>query len=209
MELEELKKSWNLLNKRLEERTIIDEEALNRLIAQRTHQTKGGISRIRNLEKLSVLCGIILILLGLISCFILPKHITTVEGWGKAFCAGSFMVITLVFGMWWDIRTYLWLKNTNIEDMPTITVIERINRFRSWIKYEITALVIWVITFLTLFYWIGKLYLLPNIVQVLLFIVWIIIIVGIVYLIYKKLIFDRIKDIKKNLDELDELKKNL
>lgn len=209
MELDELKKSWNVLNKHLEEKKIIDEEALNKLIAQRTHQTKGGISRITSLEKLSILCGIVLTLLGIISCFILPKYITTAEGWTKAIYAGTFTVITLIFGMWWDVRTYLWLKNTNIEDMPTVTVIKRINKFRSWIKYEITAFVIWLILFLGLFYWIEKLYLLPNIVQILLFVFWIAVIVGSAYFIYKKLIYDRIKDIKKNLDELDELKKNL
>lgn len=209
MELDELKKSWNVLNKHLEEKNIIDEEALTKLIVQRTHQTKGGINRITNLEKLSILCGIVLTLLGIISCFILPKHITTSEGWTKAIYAGVFTIVTLFFGMWWDVRTYLWLKNTDIEDMPTVTVIKRINKFRSWIKYEIIAFVIWLILFLGLFYWIEKLYLLPNIVQIILFVFWIVIIVGTAYFIYKKLIYDRIKDIKKNLDELDELKKNL
>lgn len=208
MELNELKKSWNKLNEHLEQTQLVDEKALSLLITQYTTQTKGHLNKIAGLGKVSVLLGGGFIVLLLVLCIVLPYSNLPREIMERIVANGIFFGITLIGGLLWDLKTYYWIRNTRIEEMPVVKVITRINRFRSWMKYEIIALSIWLIPLMFLTYYTFELYNLPFAAQAVAIGIWIITFPLIIYYIYKKQIYDNLQEIKKNLDELKELKKD-
>ena len=67
--------------------------------------------------------------------------------------------------MWWDWKTYLWNKNTLVDEMPVAEVSRRMSTFRYWTHYEVWAVAIWTIVFTALFYWVMDYYMLPLGVQ--------------------------------------------
>jgi len=206
MELDELKKSWGELDKRLKKEELIDEQTLNKLITQHTTATNSRLKKIANWGFFSVSIGILVLVLGAILFFVLPTYITDPAIIKKIGIVDAFLGISIVFGLYWDTKTYLWIRNTKLEEMPTVTVIERINKFRSWTGYEIIALGIWMFLFMGLMYYVYDMYQWSALGQCITITFWIVVTPLIVYYIYKKMIYDNIKDIKKNLSELKDLK---
>lgn len=207
MELDELRKSWNKLNEQLERKSLVNEQAISELIAKYERKADGKINEIAGWGKFSAIIGCGGFLLIIICCFfITPLLDISEEAIGHFHSYGIFFSVILLVGGWWDTRTYLWLKRTRIEELPVVKVIERINKFRQWIKYEIIALIIILILLVGLIYCTNELYQKSAMTQFI-FLAFCIVILGIIiHFLYKKLIFDNLQDIRKNLDELRELK---
>ena len=67
--------------------------------------------------------------------------------------------------MWWDWKTYLWNKNTHIDEMSVAEVSRRMTRFRNWTRYEIWAVATGPLSSPYLFFWIMDYYTLPLMIQ--------------------------------------------
>ena len=117
----------------------------------------------------------------------------------------AFITVTILGGMWWDWKTYLWNKNTLVDEMPVAEVSRRMSTFRYWTHYEVWAVAIWTIVFTALFYWVMDYYMLPLGVQAVLLICYIIWDVILIYFIYKRLIYKHLDNIKKNIEELKDI----
>lgn len=207
MELDELKKSWNKLNEHLEQKDLIDEQDLQTLIARHKQNTNGKINKIAGLGKLSVgIAGVFLLFMLACFIFIIPSLNLSAQTIERIYFIGGFFTLLLIAGGSWDLTTYLWLKHTDIETLSVVKVIERINRFRQWTKYEVIALIIVFISLTGIIYYIQEIYEKPLLAQTIYFVFCLLIIGSVIYIIYKKLVFKNLRDIRRNLEELQELK---
>ena len=184
MELDELKKSWNALDAQLQKEPIADEQQIKELIANYKTNTRHSLGRLVFLQRFSLGIGAV----GLAIILFL-----------------AFITVTILGGMWWDWKTYLWNKNTLVDEMPVAEVSRRMSTFRYWTHYEVWAVAIWTIVFTALFYWVMDYYMLPLGVQAVLLICYIIWDVILIYFIYKRLIYKHLDNIKKNIEELKDI----
>lgn len=207
MELDELKKSWDKLNEHLEQKELIDQRELGKLIIKHKQEADGKINVIAGWGKFSIIIAAAGILVLLSFClFVIPMLELPGKSVNRIYLVGGFLGLLLLGAGWWDLKSYLWLKKTNIETLPVISVVERINRFRLWTKYEIMGLTVMLILLTGFIYYLNDLYEKSAPIQTIFFVFCITVITTVVCLLYKKLIFNNLHDIKKNLDELQELK---
>ena len=118
MELEELKKSWNALDEHLKDKEFIKEEELEKLIR---HADKGihAIARL-NIKLILISLPILILFLAevLLHNRLNPIYIIIIFAWIPALC--------------WDIVTTRFLQRTQIDEMPLVEVISRVNRIHRW-----------------------------------------------------------------------------
>lgn len=190
MELDELKKSWNALNEHLKDKKLVSDEEINKLI---NHAGK-TISAISRLNIKVIIISIPILILCLIENFINGTF-------------GGFYIIIFVAavpGFCWDIFTTRYLQKTRIAEMPLVDVVSRINRYNRWIIRE-RIIGIAFILLLAIVFLIDRRIWEGGIEMILLFIVSWGAGIGLLLWIYQSKILGRIKEIKKNLDELKEL----
>ena len=108
-------------------------------------------------------------------------------------------------GIWWDHKNYRWIRNTRIDEMPVAIVSKRMASFRRWTRYEIIAITVWVIIFNVLNYWVMGYYKASFGVQATLIAFFVLCDVAIIYLLYKKVAYKHLNDIKKNIEELEDI----
>lgn len=190
MELKELKKSWDALDEHLKDKEFIKEEELSKLIAH----TDKGLHAIVSLNIKLILISLPVLILFLAEAWLHnrlnPIYIIILLAWIPALC--------------WDIITTRFLQRTQIDEMPLVEVIGRINRIHRWtIRERLFAiaflLMLAVLSFIYCQVWqygIGM--------MLFFFLLWgggI----GLILWIYRKKFLNRIREIKKNLSELNEL----
>lgn len=189
MELDELKKSWNAFDEHLKNREFIKDEEITGLIAR-------ARNRINNVSRFNKkLRYISLAVLGLIV--------------GLSIYSGKFPDIYLLFlfilcipGIGWDFYTARYLDNTNIEEMPLVTVIARINRYHRWLIREQIGGILFIIMIATAFFLQKHIW--HTLGGTVIYIaIWGVALCLILWIYRSHL--GRIKEIKKNLEELKEL----
>ena len=190
MELEELKKSWNALDEHLKDKEFIKEEELEKLIR---HADK-GIHAIARLNIKLILISLTILILYLAEVLLHnrlnPIYIIIIFAWIPALC--------------WDIVTTRFLQRTQIDEMPLVEVISRVNRIHRWtIRERLIAIAfLLVLAILSFIYWQVWQYGMGMI-------AFFILLwgggLGLILWIYRKKFLNRIHEIKKNLSELNEL----
>ncbi|WP_321480804.1 hypothetical protein [uncultured Bacteroides sp.] len=205
MELDDLKKSWNILDERLQKDHLINEEKLAKAISEYKKNTKSGIKRLATWQKISITIGVIFIPLIILLWVVLPSAICSHEYKKPITALCIFFSLTIIAGIGWDFKTYLWTHNTKIDEMPILLVAKRMNKFSQWMKYEVIAISVWTVAFTGLYYWVMKLYSHSLVFQIFIVSLLAIIDIFIIYIVYKKLIYNNLNNIKKNIDELKEL----
>ncbi len=205
MELDELKKSWNALDAQLQKEPIVDEQQIKELIANYKTNTRHSLGRLVFLQRFSLGIGAVGLAIILLIWLLLPTFGFNEHLQNKIAIFLAFITVTILGGMWWDWKTYLWNKNTLVDEMPVAEVSRRMSTFRYWTHYEVWAVAIWTIVFTALFYWVMDYYMLPLGVQAVLLICYIIWDVILIYFIYKRLIYKHLDNIKKNIEELKDI----
>lgn len=209
MELDDIKNRWNTLDEQLRKESLINENQLSELITKYKKEAHNNLQKLRKRQKFAVYFGsAIIFLFAIILGVIIPQFISDAEIQKKGYILCSFFCVTLIVGLWWDLKTYKWINNTRIDEMPILTVIERINKYKTWINIEVIGISIWTIVFTVLYYfWVMEFHHYPPSFQIVFMIALIIINFTIIYFIYKKLIYHNLRNIRKNLDDLKEIKK--
>ena len=205
MELDELKKSWNALDAQLQKEPIADEKQIKELIANYKTNTRHSLGRLVILQRFSLGTGAVGLAVILLVWFLLPTFGFNEHLQNKIILFLIFITITILSGMWWDWKTYLWNKNTHIDEMSVAEVSRRMTRFRNWTRYEIWAVAAWTVIFTILFFWIMDYYTLPLMVQAVLIGCYIILDALLIYIIYKKVVYLHLDSIKKNIEELKDI----
>ena len=190
MELEELKKSWNALDEHLKDKAFIKEEELEMLI----RYADNGIHVIASLNIKLILISLPILILFLAEVLLHnrlnPIYIIIIFAWIPALC--------------WDIVTTRYLQRTQIDEMPLVEVISRVNRIHRWtIRERLIAIAfLLVLAVLSFIYWQVWQY---GIGMIAFFILLWGGGLGLILWIYRKKFLNRIHEIKKNLSELNEL----
>lgn len=190
MELEELKKSWNVLDEHLKDKVLIKEEELSKLIA---HAGK-GIHAIASLNIKLILISLPVLILFLAEVLLHnrlnPIYVIILLAWIPALC--------------WDIVTTRFLQRTQIDEMPLVEVIRRVNRIHRWTTRErlFAIAFLLILAILSFIYW--QVWQYGMGMMIFFFLLWgggL----GLILWIYRKKFLNRIHEIKKNLRELNEL----
>ncbi len=191
MELDDLKKTWNLIDEQLKDKELIREEDINRLITK----AGSGIHDLgRFITRSLVISGII------IAYFIITSIFADQRDWFF-----TLLLIVAFPAIGWDVFTTRYLRNTRVDTLPLVDVITRINRYYRWMIWEGFVGIAFVLGVAT-FYFIDKgIWLFAPSMILLFFFVWALVLL-LLYWVYQKKIMRRIREIRKNLNELKELK---
>lgn len=205
MELDELKKSWNALDAQLQKEPIADEKQIKELITSYKANTRKSLGFISGLQRLSIGVGALGLIALLLIWLVLPILLPNEHVQSKIAAFIGFIAISIIAGMWWDWKTYRWSKGTLIDEMPVAQVSRRITTFRQWTKLEVIAISVWIILFNILNYWVMEYHQASAGVQAVLITAFVIFDVLIIYVLYKKLIYKHLNNIKKNIEELEDI----
>lgn len=163
------------------------------------------MGRLVILQRFSLGTGAVGLAVILLVWFLLPAFGFNEHLQNKIILFLIFITVTILGGMWWDWKTYLWNKNTHIDEMSVAEVSRRMTKFRNWTRYEIWAVAVWTVIFTILFFWIMDYYTLPLMVQAVLLGCYIILDALLIYFIYKKVVYKHLDSIKKNIEELKDI----
>ena len=206
MELDELKKSWNALDKHLQKSPVTDARQLAELITTYRTRASKSLKSISNLQRASIAIGIVVALLLMsIIAFAGLQEIENPQVRIKVLVFTAFIAITIIGGLWWDIKVYQWIKNIHVDEMPVVEVSRRITTFKRWTKHEVVAICIWAVLFNGLYYWLMNFYNDPALLQALIIMLFIVCDTLIIYLLYKKVLYKHLDNINKNIEELKDI----
>ena len=191
MELEELKKSWNALDKHLEDKIQLNEKAVARLI-QHTTQNVQAISRFNTRLRIF---SISLILAAIILLEMLDLKIDIYF---------KIILVAIIPALSWDWFVSQYMAKTHIDVLPISTVILRFNKIHRWITMErfvglLFLLAMLLFTSIHFHIWNANIWIISS------FIVLCVLSFSLALWIYKKNLL-HLHQIKKNLAELKELK---
>ena len=201
----ELKKSWNALNEQLQKEPIADEQQITELIAGYKANTRKSLGRLVVIQRFSIGMGAVGLAALLLIWLLLPTFGFNEQLQGKIVALLGFIAISILIGMWWDWKTYRWNKDTRIDEMGVAEVSRRMTTFRQWTRYEVMGISIWIILFNILNYWVMEYHLAPASVQALLITLFVVFDALIIYILYKKVIYKHLDNIKKNIEELKDI----
>ena len=205
MELDELKKSWNALDKQLQKEPIADEQQIAKLIATHKANTRKSLNKLLSLQRFSIGFGILFIFLLATAFFYLPQSELSEYGQTKVTVFIIALAVTMTGALAWDWTSYLQSKKIRVNEMSVVEISRRTNTLRQTLKYEIVVVTIWQFLFLALCFWLFDLHLASFTIQI----VWIafcLLFDGIfLYLFYKKTACKYLNNMKQNIEELKDI----
>lgn len=204
MELDELKKSWHALNEQLQKEPIADEKKITELITSYKANTRKSLGRIVGLQRFSIGIGAIGLALTILIWFLLPSIFVNEHTQNKIAAFLVFIAISIIAGLWWDWKTYLWSKGTRIDEMSVSEVSRRMTTFRQWTRYEVIAISTWIILFNILNYWAMDYHKESIGIQAALISFFAVFDTLVIYLIYK-MVYKHLNNINKNIEELKDI----
>lgn len=205
MELDELKKSWNALDEQLRQTPIADERQIADLIARCKADTRKSIGFLTGWQRFSIAIGVIM-LVSILVVWLLPSIVPINEEWRPRInTLVIFLGISILAGIWWDHKTYRWIKGTRPDEMPVAVVSMRMARFRRWTRHEVIVLIAWVLLFNVLNYWAMGYYQASFGEQACLIASFVLFDAAVIYLIYKKTVYKHLNNIQKNIEELEDI----
>lgn len=205
MELEELKKSWQTLDKHLQKQDITTEERVAELIACYKQKTERRLGSLMSLQRASLCIGLLILIAIATVCLLLPSWIEDADTRVKVQAVLIFLAVTLIGGGGWDWRTYRYMQQTRVDLLPIAEVSRRIVKLRLWTRQETAAISLWVLLFGGIYYWAMEFYCLPVYAQAVIVGVFVLFEAAVIYLLYQKLIYKNLNQIKKDIEELKDV----
>ena len=121
---------------------ILSEKQIKELIANYKTNTRHSLGRLVFLQRFSLGIGAVGLAIILLIWLLLPTFGFNEHLQNKIAIFLAFITVTILGGMWWDWKTYLWNKNTLVDEMPVAEVSRRMSTFRYWTHYEVWAVAI-------------------------------------------------------------------
>jgi len=204
MELDDLKKSWSVLDKQLQKEAIVDKERIAKLIARYKKNATNELDKIKSFQRTSLIVAILLFLMMGAAVVVDTGFFAELKMTIKVITMTVFVVGSVILGLWWDIKTYRFSRNTHVAEMSTIQAMQRMDLFRRWSVMELRIALCWAVVFFALYYWFRDFYTQPLVSQLSFFAFTFASIIVLLIFIQKR-IFKHLNEIKKNLDEIKEL----
>ena len=184
---------------------LYQEVVLNLWKAFPKFRPRKSLGRLVVIQRFSIGMGAVGLAALLLIWLLLPTFGFNEQLQGKIVALLGFIAISILIGMWWDWKTYRWNKDTRIDEMGVAEVSRRMTTFRQWTRYEVMGISIWIILFNILNYWVMEYHLAPASVQALLITLFVVFDALIIYILYKKVIYKHLDNIKKNIEELKDI----
>ena len=208
MELDELKRSWNEIDRHLQEKKLVDEKQIARLIENYKTTARRSIGHLVGWHRFSLWVSIIAATV-CIACgvWLIPAYwqIEEEQTRHKLLAICLFIAFTLLIGGWWDWMMYKKIRQIHIDEMRVAEVSRRIASFGQWIRYEVIALCVWAIAFSVLYYWIMNYRHAPLEAQVCAITCFVLVDGLVIYFVYRKIVYKHLNNIKRNINELKEI----
>lgn len=182
MELDNIKKEWG----KLEIKSTIDEEKLQRIIRKRG---QGAYSSLMRWESFSFL-GIIFCLLFAYALFLDGKLYITIY-----FLSGC------VIGFIWQIYKIRFLRKIDMISMPVMKIIPKVIQYRQYILKEIYVGICWFIGWMCLLILSRDI---PSIYSIIILALVGAVLIYLMVLFYKAIYFKKINKINESLNELKD-----
>ena len=110
MELDELKKTWNLLDEKLKQETLADSRQIEALIASCKDRAGRGVDSLARNQRLSMwlggVVGVVLLVVGGLFSFLLLEGPVRL----KMLVLLLFSALSIAIGVLWDRKTFQWLR---------------------------------------------------------------------------------------------------
>lgn len=195
MELDDLKQTWKAVNTKLQQQPHLTDEEVMKI----TREKRSNITVVRNkiLRDNIILMAITIALL---------VYAISIGGVQNSIFSGLYLytlIAVAIFAFPWSLYTMYYLRKTDVMTMPLTTVITRINRYKLWMTIErIVGMAL--LIFLAVVFMIKlRIWQMEGPLLWIIIAVWIIAFALYLFMV-KRMTFDRLKRIKKNLDELKE-----
>lgn len=189
MELDDFKKSWNAMDDQLKERELIKDENISKLI----DHAKKHINEIGSFNQR--------VFIGSTALFILLLLLVIYDGMmpSKVFLVTMMAAIP---AMGWDSYTAYHFKKIKIEELPLAVTIARVNNYYRWMIRERIVGLLFIVTIVGFFFFEQRIWQ-QSISTIILFLILWMLCLALPIWVYRRNI-GRLKEIKKNLDELKE-----
>ncbi len=198
MEVEELKKTWKAFDKHLEKESIVNEKQISDLIASYKGNANKKLHSLIRFRRVSMILG--LSFFGL-CVWIISRY----DAESGIHFQVPFIAISILIGIWHDAKTYKCIEEINVYEMSILEISRRMTIFSRWMRYDIIALCIWIPLLNIVSIWDSDSWNKP-ISHILIELGIMLFIQGIViYFIYSHYIYQHIKDIRKNINELKDI----
>lgn len=191
MDLDELKKSWNTMDEHLKKQQIIDNENIEALI-------KDSSKKINAMSRFNFQLRLVSIFILVIAILIFAFNIIVLDIFYIA------LFIAAIPALIWDTFGSKYFINTKIDELPIATVISRFNRMHRWMIRERMIGIIFILFIALIFFIIRKVWDESALMISVFVIDWSICLFILLWIHSKNL--GKLKEIKKNLNELKELK---
>lgn len=205
MELNELKKSWNVLDEQLKAHPIASEEQISRIVQQCRQDAKHNLNQLQRFQQWSLCGGGAVLLLIIAAGLFLTTYIDNTTQLAKHYLLMGFLVITALVAITWDWITYRQVARIRIDTMPVAEVARRIHHFRRYIYYELWGIGTWLLLFSAIYYWYREIYLWTTLSQC----IWIGCILLsdalLISLLYKKKVFKPLRRTETHLKKLHDV----
>lgn len=208
MELDELKKSWHALDDRLEGRPLLNDEEVERLTAAGRADTGRRLERLRGWQRASLWTGAGALLAVAAAC-LWGGCLSEAEDGGdehrRLLVLATYLLASIVAGLAWDWNTYRQLRAIRTDRMSVVEVSRRMTRFQHRLRAETVAASLWLLIFNGVFFWAMGYHEAPAPTQALVAALLLAADALIVYLLYKKVMYRHLRDIRKNIEELKDI----
>lgn len=205
MELDELKKVWNIADSHLNQKPLASEVEIEKLITTGKKNMCQKLRRLSIIQRISLGFGGILLLLLITLWGWMPDLTVYKLASQRLIILMIFIAVSLVGGLIWDWKTFRWIRTIRIDEMSVVEVSRRMTSFQRQIRNEIIATCIWIVVFNALSFWVMGYHLSPLTTQILVIVLLLILDIFTIYYLYKKILLKYMSEIHKNIEELKDI----
>ena len=206
MELDELKKSWHVVDTQLDKKALVNEQEMAKLISSGKANTQRDLGRLNLIQRISLYVGGGLLLLLIPAWILAPDFMESQSNLTrKVIVLLTFLAISLIAGLLWDWKTFQSLKSIRIDEMSIVEVSRRMNVFQRHMRCETIAASVWVVLFNALNFWVMGYPQASPTTQALVIALLLMADILIIYILYKKVMYRYINNIRKNIEELKDI----
>jgi len=206
MELDELKKSWHVVDTQLDKKALVNEQEMAKLISSGKANTQRDLGRLNLIQRISLYVGGGLLLLLIPAWILAPDFMESQSNLTrKVIVLLTFLAISLIAGLLWDWKTFQSLKSIRIDEMSIVEVSRRMNVFQRHMRCETIAASVWVVLFNALNFWVMGYHQASPTTQALVIALLLMADILIIYILYKKVMYRYINNIRKNIEELKDI----
>ena len=205
MELDNLKKSWQVLDEHLKQHSMTDEQKITELIASCKNSIKQGVGHLMGMQRRSLIFGALFFIAIIIVSLCLLVGTDNIALRQRLYALMSFSLFILVAGGMWDWYTYKKISQIRVEQMSVLEVSQRMITIRKLACYEVVAVCFLIPLATAILYCILGYQHYPIHTQLVIIAVTLVADFFILYYIYKKLLYRQLNSIRNDINELKDL----